>query len=248
MKRALATVVLTLFLTTIMAYNVKPVHATLWVYEDTILTEDLNQDVYIMANYVTLDLNGFSIVGAGGPGSVGVYAWGLTGLTIMNGTIKGWDFGIELVSCNGFTVSGVNLTENWRALNIFGSSSGTISANDVSYNGGGTFLLQSCSGIQIYHNNMIGNGWQAYDDGGNLWDDGYPSGGNYWSDYTGADADGDGIGDTPYTFYDNEDRYPFMEESGWEVLTPQQAVSNEIQVIESWDLSNGFEKSLTGKL
>jgi hypothetical protein len=45
----------------------------------------------------------------------------------------------------------------------------------------------------------------------NAWDDGYPSGGNYWSDYTGTDANYDGIGDTPYTIDAlNQDRYPLM--------------------------------------
>jgi len=46
----------------------------------------------------------------------------------------------------------------------------------------------------------------------NIWDDGYPSGGNYWSDYAGVDADGDGIGDTPYIIDDNNiDHYPLMD-------------------------------------
>jgi len=44
-----------------------------------------------------------------------------------------------------------------------------------------------------------------------FWDDGYPSGGNYWSDYAGVDADGDGIGDTPYVIDENNtDRYPLI--------------------------------------
>ena len=54
----------------------------------------------------------------------------------------------------------------------------------------------------FFHNNLIDNAIQAVVqlEGGypNTWDDGYPSGGNYWSDYEGVDADGDGIGDTPY--------------------------------------------------
>ena len=35
--------------------------------------------------------------------------------------------------------------------------------------------------------------------------------GNYWSDYTGIDADNDGIGDTPYMIGEDKDKYPLME-------------------------------------
>jgi len=61
----------------------------------------------------------------------------------------------------------------------------------------------------FYHNDVYHTPYD--DEASSIWDDGYPSGGNYWDYYTGEDMDGDGIGDTPYTFENGEDRYPFME-------------------------------------
>jgi len=61
----------------------------------------------------------------------------------------------------------------------------------------------------IHHNNFISNGVNAEDvsDGSNLWD--Y----NYYDDYSGEDADGNGIGDIPYNIEGvagEQDLHPLM--------------------------------------
>jgi hypothetical protein len=72
----------------------------------------------------------------------------------------------------------------------------------------------------IFNNNFIDNYDQYHgnyaqvgsEDSINMWDDGKM--GNYWSDYTGIDANGDGIGDTPYVVDSkNTDRYPLIKPS-----------------------------------
>jgi len=64
----------------------------------------------------------------------------------------------------------------------------------------------------IYHNNFIGNNYNAGSSDDNIWDNG--SAGNYWDNYRGKDEDGDSIGDKPYrigSFWSgNKDGYPLM--------------------------------------
>jgi nitrous oxidase accessory protein len=63
--------------------------------------------------------------------------------------------------------------------------------------------------IFLDNNKNVGYNWDQLGTG-NFWDNGIE--GNYWDDYTGIDANGDGIGDTPYIIDDkNQDNFPLMK-------------------------------------
>ena len=133
--------------------------------------------------------------------------------TIDNNLVKNYCYnGIQLYSSNGNTISN-NLAVNTYIIQSIGIRVGNSSNNDIYLNlaqgNSCGILFWSSDYNSIFRNNIINNTlWsQTYDSGyTNLWD------GNYFSDYTGADADGDGTGDTPYNIYGgtNQDRHPLM--------------------------------------
>jgi len=102
---------------------------------------------------------------------------------------------------------------------LYNSGENLVTQNTLIENTTGIFSLDSAKN-SIYHNNFIDNQTQANTNNQeNFFDNGYPEGGNYWSDYAGKDEKSgpeqdqegpDGIGDSPYCFYNDCDQYPLM--------------------------------------
>ena len=192
---------------------------------DTTLAMDAGQIILINCNNITILNQNIS------NSSVGIMLWNTSNCSISNSVIYGQYYGIFM--CNStdneivnndvsnntigvFPISSINgiifsntILNNFLGLSIGNSLNNSVIKNKISHNNYGITLNNSCYN-QIYHNIFIDNDQNAQDASTNIWDNDYPSGGNYWDDYTGTDADGDGIGDTPYDIPggDNQDRYP----------------------------------------
>ena len=152
----------------------------------------------------------------------------LTNNTIINTRHPGVfvsNVGIYIVGGSSNKVIGNNLENNSDGLSFSRTRDNVVTENNITANHG--WFLEFTCGISffdasnnlIFNNNFIDN----YNDLGNyaqvgsrdsinMWDDGIV--GNYWSDYDGTDANGDGIGDTPYEVdSENTDRYPLIKPS-----------------------------------
>jgi hypothetical protein len=144
----------------------------------------------------------------------GIWVWTSNNTIIANYITASSGSGIYFSDWAGNTVTGNHIEDNQIGINCWA----------------GNPIPEGLENL-IYYNNFVNNTWgflnQAifkeenssellYPALVNVWDNGTV--GNYWSDYTGTDADGDGIGDTPY-FIDGHyplegandtDNYPLM--------------------------------------
>lgn len=156
---------------------------------------------------------------------------------IENNTVRNASIGIvipgytgsPLPTCDWNVITG-NTIEGCadKGVSVTDATNNTISLNVVTDCGVGI----SITGLHtthnwIYLNDLYDNGDNVYCDPtaadnywnssepmtylyGGIWRTGYL--GNFFDDYSGIDADGDGVGDTPYNFPNAQDNYPLVDD------------------------------------
>ena len=185
--------------------------------------EDAGQVIFVNCNNITIENLDLSNT------DDGIKLWKTENSKISNNTVCNNSVGISLSYSRNNTITGNNVrNNNWRGIRLSSSSKNTITGNNVSNNNRGGIDLYDSRNNKIYFNNFINNidNVYSYYKSTNIWNSpleitytyrgtAYTNYlGNYWDDYEGTDADGDGIGDTPYSIYSESDEcddYPLMK-------------------------------------
>lgn len=137
-----------------------------------------------------------------------------TNSTFSDNNVQGNDFGINLGDCSYINISGNTANNNDHSgIHLDNCNNQIISGNNVKNNDAFGIWLQSSTNVMVSENYLVTNGIENGNEVGsvNQWDNGVI--GNYWSDYSGKDANDDGIGDTPYAIYESsQDNYPIWSD------------------------------------
>ncbi|MFN2504592.1 MAG: nitrous oxide reductase family maturation protein NosD [Acidimicrobiales bacterium] len=143
-----------------------------FIFASTVLDSDIGPcgvGLTIVADNITLDLNGHTISGREGPGDgPGVLIDGRTGVVVKNGTVTQFDAGVAIEGGSGNTVENMRIVDNrgdfstdyGDGIAVFVSTENVIRNNIVQNNGpyDGIGLIgadrNTVEGNQVLFNNM----------------------------------------------------------------------------------------------
>ena len=164
-----------------------------------VLTQDLNQSATcfnITADNVVFDLGGRTIAGDGGYSDYGIFSNGYDNITVKNGTVAGFGYGVNFV--NGFDAAIRQVTatnSSVYGIYIYNSAGSRIINNTISLNRyyGGLWLV-TVNYAQVFNNSIdtnyegmgieMQNGYSNYFSGNTLNSDKWPIGISGGSNHT----------------------------------------------------------------
>ncbi|AAM05364.1 cell surface glycoprotein (S-layer protein) [Methanosarcina acetivorans C2A] len=148
---------------------------------------------------------------------MGILLYNSANNTLMNNTADSNTKGVSLEASDMNALTSNTISKNEYGIFTLKSKSNVLFNNSLYLNGVGAYFNDS-SDNTVYMNDFV-NYINAEDEGTNFWNT--SSTGNYWDKYSGDDANGDRIGDTPYVINEttgSKDYMPLMNEtSSYEV-------------------------------
>jgi parallel beta-helix repeat protein len=122
--------------------------------------------IIIRAENVTLDLNGYSVLGAApsgtGSDSVGILVDFVGGAQVRNGTVAGFGRGVVLLQRAGSTLERLNVRGNRNVGIVVSSFQNVVRGNVVEGNGGDGVFIAGGPGNVIESNVIRGNGGTGF--------------------------------------------------------------------------------------
>lgn len=202
-------------------------------------TSDItNATIQIQKNDIILDGANHTLTGNGPIWDTAIILNNTDNIQIKNLNITNYVYSVTLANSTNITILNNNMITSWNILfessennqvignNITGqdknygycvrllnSSNNLIAANNLKDTGSAIRIGLTSKNNTFCQNNFLNNsnnvGAYIEEDNFEAWSN--DKQGNYWSDYSGIDANNDGIGDSPYIIDDRrQDLYPLM--------------------------------------
>lgn len=174
---------------------------------------------------------------------------------VSNNISNNWSIGILLHTASNNTIDGNTLLNNGNQgiITTASTSGSNIKCNIISNNNAGIWFFGNGPDNRAYLNDFVNNIDNIRGNLTNIWTWHSPEPitytynattytnylGNHWGDYSGSDANGDGIGDIPYSIDGDQDNYPLMmpfeNYVGWEAPKIDFTISKPRLVQVVWD-------------